>query len=162
MSKLTTMTKRTPATILVLFLSALQFPRECQCFVSSPSLSTQGNDNSNSIQPPSSIRTLPMPLPPSSPTARRMVHNIRDADFLEMTVGGERYEMVPLPDSMMDTTIFVGNLCEFCHDGDLSNIFSSVSRLQSVPACVVRRPNMASLEYAFVAFPSVEEKEVRV
>lgn len=91
-----------------------------------------------------------------------MVHNTRDADLMEMMIGGERFEMVPLPDSMMDTTIFVGNLCEFAQDEDLSNVFQTVSRLSSVPACVVRRANMASLEYAFVAFPSVEEKEVRL
>jgi hypothetical protein len=77
-------------------------------------------------------------------------------------VGGERYEMVPLPDSMMDTTLFVGNLNEFVKDDDLSNMFKAVSilRLASVPACVVRRPNMDSLEYGFVTFPTVEEKEV--
>lgn len=90
-----------------------------------------------------------------------MVHNIRDADMMEMMVGGQRFEMVPLPDSMLDTTIFVGNVCEFAHDEDLSKVFQAVSHLNSVPACVVRRANMASLEYAFVTFPSVEEKEVR-
>ena len=36
----------------------------------------------------------------------------RDADYGEILAGGERYEMVELPDSMVDTTIFVGNLCE--------------------------------------------------
>ena len=36
----------------------------------------------------------------------------RDADFGEILAGGQRYEMVELPDSMIDTTIFVGNLCE--------------------------------------------------
>ncbi|KAL3926581.1 MAG: hypothetical protein SGARI_005558, partial [Bacillariaceae sp.] len=91
-----------------------------------------------------------------------MVYNVRDADMMEMMVGGQRFEMVPLPDSMLDTTIFVGNLCEFAHDEDLSNVFQAVSRLQSVPACVVRRANMASLEYAFVTFPSVEEKEAAI
>ncbi|KAG7345342.1 RRM domain containing RNA-binding protein [Nitzschia inconspicua] len=91
-----------------------------------------------------------------------MVHNNRDADLMEMMVGGERFEMVPLPDSMMETTIFVGNVCEFAQDEDLSNIFQSVSRLRSVPACVVRRANMASMEYAFVTFPSVEEKEAAI
>ena len=43
------------------------------------------------------------------------VANLRDADLTEMMIGGIRYEMVPLPDSMMDTTIFVGNLNEFVH-----------------------------------------------
>ena len=36
----------------------------------------------------------------------------RDADFGEILAGGQRYEMVELPVSMLDTTIFVGNLCE--------------------------------------------------
>lgn len=36
----------------------------------------------------------------------------RDADYGEILAGGERYAMVELPDSMVDTTIFVGNLCE--------------------------------------------------
>ena len=77
-----------------------------------------------------------------------------------MMIGGERYEMVPLPDSMVDTTIFIGNLCEFVKDDDLSNLFQTVSSLQSVPACVARKANMNSLEYGFVTFPTVEEKEV--
>ena len=88
------------------------------------------------------------------------VSNLRDADYGELMVGGERYEMVPLPDSMVDTTVFVGNLCEFVKDDDLSNLFKSVSTLQTVPACVVRKANMNSLEYGFVTFPNVEEKEV--
>jgi hypothetical protein len=89
-----------------------------------------------------------------------MVANLRDADFVEQMIGGERFEMVPLPDSMVDTTLFVGNLNEFVHDDDLSDFFRPVTTLQSVPACVVRRPNMDSLEYGFVSFPSIEEKEV--
>ena len=36
----------------------------------------------------------------------------RDADYGEILAGGQRYEMVELPDSMVDTTLFVGNLCE--------------------------------------------------
>jgi hypothetical protein len=102
--------------------------------------------------------------PSSSSTSRTcstllQVHSHRDADYYERMVGGERYEMVPLPDSMMDTTLFVGNLNEFAKDGDLSNLFKAVS-IFSVPACVVRRPNMDSLEYGFATFPTVEEKEV--
>ena len=84
----------------------------------------------------------------------------REYDMMELMVGGQRYEMVPLPDSMMDTTLFVGNLCEFCKDEDLSNLFQSVSSLQRLPACVVRKPNYASLGYGFVTFLTVEEKEV--
>lgn len=80
--------------------------------------------------------------------------------MMEWMVGGERYEMVPLPDSMMETTLYVGNLCEFCQDGDLSLLFQTVSELQSVPACVVRKANMSSLRYGFVTFLTVQEKEV--
>lgn len=75
-------------------------------------------------------------------------------------MGGERYEMNELPDSMMDTTVFVGNLNEFVQDEDLSMLFQTVSSLQTLPACVVRKPDMSSLEYGFVSFPSVQEKEV--
>ena len=39
-------------------------------------------------------------------------YGFRDADHGEVLAGGQRYQMVELPDSMVDTTIFVGNLCE--------------------------------------------------
>lgn len=84
-----------------------------------------------------------------------------EADYADTVVGWERYSMVPLPDSMLSTTLFVGNLCEFVHDGDLSHLFQSVSVLHSLPACVARKPNAQSLQYGFVAFPTVAEKEVR-
>ena len=80
--------------------------------------------------------------------------------FDEMIAGGERYEMVPLPDKMCSTTLWVGNLCEFTTDEQLSDLFSEVSVLSSLPACVARNPNASSREYGFVTFPSVEEKEV--
>jgi hypothetical protein len=89
------------------------------------------------------------------------VSTVRDADFVEKMLGGERYEMVPLPDSMISTTLFVGNLCEFVTDDILSGLFQAVSKLQSVPACVARKPNMSSMHYGFVHFLTVEEKEVR-
>jgi len=94
----------------------------------------------------------------------RMVHNhdLQDLDMMEMLIGGQRYENVPLPDSMLDTTIFVGNLCEFAKDEDLSQQFRSVTNLISLPACVARRPNSQSLKYGFVAFPTVEEKEAAI
>lgn len=88
------------------------------------------------------------------------VSNLRDADFGEMMMGGERYEMVPLPDSMFDTTLFVGNLCEFIKDEDLDKLFRIVTNLRSVPACVARKANYDSLQYGFVTFPTVEEKEM--
>jgi len=91
-----------------------------------------------------------------------MLDNFRDPDMMEIMVGGQRYELVPLPDSMLDTTIFVGNLCEFAQDEDLSRAFQTVSILQSVPACVARRSNSQSLEYGFVTFPTVEEKKVAI
>ena len=100
-------------------------------------------------------------LPRISTTAHHL-DTLRDADSVECMVGGERYEMVPLPDSMMDTTLFVGNLNEFAQDGDLSNLFQHSSTVHSLPACVARKANYYSLEYGFVAFPTVEQKEVRM
>lgn len=75
----------------------------------------------------------------------------------------ENPSMIPLPDSMMDDTIFVGNLNEFCTDDDLSDFFSSVSSVNLyVPACVVRKQNGDSLRYGFVTFRTVQEKEEAV
>lgn len=81
-------------------------------------------------------------------------------DNLELMMGGTRYEMVELPDSMMSTTLWVGNLCEFVTDEMLGEIFQRASSLKSVPACVARKPNMESLRYGFVTFRSEQEKEV--
>jgi hypothetical protein len=113
------------------------------------------------FQTRSSFLRRPLSVSPPLITASRIfVHTEGDADMTEMLVGGERYEMIPLPDSMVDTTLFVGNLCEFVHDDDLSKLFQSVSILNSVPACVARKPDMTSREYGFVSFPSMQEKEV--
>jgi len=120
------------------------------------------NNNPHQIMKTAAQRQGPQIRPSSSQTtALQMVVTDRDPDLFEMMLGGERYEMVPLPDRMCDTTIFVGNLCEFVHDNDLSQLFQSVTNLQSVPAVVVRKPNMQSLRYGFVSFMTVEEKEVR-
>lgn len=78
---------------------------------------------------------------------------------MELMIGGARYEMVELPDSMMSTTLWVGNLCEFVTDEMLSELFQQASDLKFVPACVARKPNMESMRYGFVAFRSEEEKE---
>jgi len=86
----------------------------------------------------------------------------RDADSLEQMVGGERYSLVPMPDSMTACTVFVGNLCEFVHDEELSQLFAAGSRLTRVPAAIVRKPDTQSMQYGFVSFPSPQEKEVRV
>ncbi|KAL7533184.1 hypothetical protein ACHAWF_004374 [Thalassiosira exigua] len=80
-------------------------------------------------------------------------------DSLELMIGGARYEMVELPDSMMSTTLWVGNLCEFVTDEMLSDVFQQASSLKFVPACVARKPNMESMRYGFVTFRSEEEKE---
>lgn len=82
-------------------------------------------------------------------------------DSMELMIGGIRYEMVELPDSMMTTTLWVGNLCEFVTDEMLSEIFQQASSLKFVPACVARKPNMESMRYGFVSFRSEEETEVR-
>lgn len=81
-------------------------------------------------------------------------------DSMELMIGGTRYEMVELPDSMMSTTLWVGNLCEFVTDEMLSELFQQASSLKFVPACVARKPNMESMRYGFVTFRSEEEKEV--
>lgn len=83
----------------------------------------------------------------------------RQPDIMEEFVGGMRYEMVELPDSLVDTTIFVGNLCEFVTDEMLSAVFQQASSLNFVPACVARKPDSSSMKYGFVTFPTVEEKE---
>ena len=93
-------------------------------------------------------------------TQLQVLSNIRDADIVEMLIGGERYSLVPMPKAMKATTIFVGNICEFVQDSDLSAYFSQVSSLTSVPSCVVRKVNTQSMGYGFVSFPNVEEKEV--
>ncbi|CAB9497305.1 expressed unknown protein [Seminavis robusta] len=90
------------------------------------------------------------------------VLTVREPDLLEMMMGGERFEMVPLPDRMCSTTVFVGNFCEFVHDEDLSALFRTVSTLQSIPACVVRKANMQSLRYGFVTFLTEEETEAAI
>jgi RNA recognition motif-containing protein len=102
---------------------------------------------------------------PRSPLRTRtaLSYNTWDAfempDNLELMMGATRYEMVELPDSMMSTTLWIGNLCEFVTDEMLGEIFQQASSLKSVPACVARRPNMESLRYGFVSFRSEEEKE---
>lgn len=74
----------------------------------------------------------------------------------------EKYDMVQLPDSMVDTTMWVGNLNEFTKDGQLSDLFQQCcSGLLSVPCVVARRPNTDSLGYGFVTFPTEREAEVR-
>ena len=79
---------------------------------------------------------------------------------MERIIGGTRYEYVPIPDAMKETTLYVGNICEFAHDDDLSQLFKKVSKLRSVPACIARKVDTSSLQYGFVSFPTVEEKEV--
>jgi hypothetical protein len=99
---------------------------------------------------------------PQTPATQLQVQttNIRDADIVEMLIGGERYSLVPMPNAMKATTIFVGNICEFVQDSDLSTYFSQVSSLTSVPSCVVRKVDTQSMGYGFVSFPNVQEKEV--
>jgi hypothetical protein len=93
--------------------------------------------------------------------------NYREADYMEQTLGAKRHDtMSILPDSMLETTLFVGNLCEFVSDQDLSELFTSsntsVTFLQFVPAVVIRKPDLTSLQYGFVTFPSISEKEARI
>jgi hypothetical protein len=62
---------------------------------------------------------------------------------------------------MLSTTLFVTNLCEFVQDYELSQLFQKSSILHSLPSSVVRKPDTQSLQYGFVSFPTVAEKEVR-
>jgi len=116
------------------------------------------------VLPGRSISTNTPSLSPASSLFDRNTIRSRvardTADLVEQTVGGKRYSLVEMPDSMKSTTVFVGNLCEFVHDQDLSKYFALVSSLRSVPASVVRKPDTESLRYGFVSFPSKEEKEV--
>jgi RNA recognition motif. (a.k.a. RRM, RBD, or RNP domain) len=89
--------------------------------------------------------------------------HFREADVMEQWLGARRHDdLTILPDSMLETTLFVGNLCEFVTDQDLSRLFTQarVTFLQFVPACVMRKADLTSLQYGFVTFPSVKEKEV--
>jgi RNA recognition motif. (a.k.a. RRM, RBD, or RNP domain) len=79
----------------------------------------------------------------------------REAEVTEQLVGGIRYSMVPIPKDMLGTTLFVTNLDDFVYDNDLSAIFGGM------PACVVRKPDMTSLGYGFVAFRSSDDAQVR-
>ena len=99
---------------------------------------------------------------PSTTTSLRYTNMdaFETLDAMELLIGGSRYEMVELPDSMMSTTLWVGNLCEFVTDEMLSEVFQQASEQLFVPACVARKPNMESLKYGFVAFRSEEEKDV--
>ena len=100
----------------------------------------------------------------SNPNHSSISLDLHNIDFMDIdnsgTIYGEKYSMVELPDSLMDTTIFVGNLNDFVTDDILSDLFQQVSTLNSVPSVVARKPNSNSLNYGFVTFPSVEEKEV--
>jgi hypothetical protein len=116
--------------------------------------------NSNGMRKCSSLAPNELAVRPTGRT--KLFYYDREADGMEEMVGGVRYEMVELPDSMVDFTIFVGNLCEFVTDEMLSDVFRKGSSLNFVPACVARKPNSSSLKYGFVTFPTVEEKEVRM
>lgn len=138
---------------LLLWGVLLLFPSYCDCFVSTTVTRIDYNYNTR-------INAMSVQLRNNNNINNN--YDLQDPDMMEMFLGGQRYENVPLPDSMLDTTLFVGNLCEFAQDEDLSQKFRSVTNLQSLPACVARRPSSQSLEYGFVAFPTVEEKEAAI
>lgn len=89
--------------------------------------------------------------------------HVSSLDFMDFdeTIG-VKYSMVELPDSLMETTIFVGNLNQFVTDDVLSDLFQEASILKSLPSVVARNPNTSSRHYGFVVFPNVEEKEVAI
>jgi hypothetical protein len=86
---------------------------------------------------------------------------IHDDGVSATNVPWVKYEMAPLPDSLIDTTLFVGNLGDFVTEDTLSRLFAQVSSLQTVPSAVARTPNNYSMGYAFVTFPTSEEMEVK-
>ena len=57
---------------------------------------------------PSSTTSTSTGRIPGRSLSRRYVVTDREPDLVEMLLGGEKYELVPLPDRMIDTTIFVG------------------------------------------------------
>ena len=99
--------------------------------------------------------------PSTSCTAHREYYGGSEEDKNGFFSYAVKYEMTPLPDSLMDTTIFVGNLGDFVTEDTLSRLFATVSTLQTVPSAVARKPNNYSMGYGFVTFPTLEEKEVR-
>ena len=82
-------------------------------------------------------------------------------EIVASTMGGVRYEYLPMPNVMKATTIYVRNLCECVTEEEMSELFARVSTLSYVPACVIRKMDTTSLGYGFVSFPTIAEKEVR-
>lgn len=119
------------------------------CRVEAFSLSTWSSSLSRGRSPPSKYAPQPSLVEP--------LHLLpfREAEVTEQLVGGVRYSMVPIPKDMLKTTLFVTNLDDFVYDDDLSAVFGGM------PACVVRKPDMTSLGYGFVAFRSSEDAQVR-
>jgi RNA recognition motif-containing protein len=114
---------------------------------------------------PVSVSVLPkegFTFVPSRSYSTTLFYDDRDSDYMESFVGGMRYEMVELPDSLVETACFIGNLDEFVNDDMLSLLFSQVSTLNHIPASVARKPNASSLKYGFAIFPTVEEKEAAI
>lgn len=88
-----------------------------------------------------------------------------DADLSELVTDEERhkrYQFVPLPDSMVPTTVFVGNLCEFVTEEMLSELFQQVSRSLRPPTCIARKLDTSSKKYGFVAFQTVTEAKAAI
>ena len=123
---------------------------------------TWGFQTGPTVASPRLVCSPPTPSTTSLSYSNWDAFSIETRDSMELMIGGARYEMVELPDSMMSTTLWVGNLCEFVTDEMLSDVFQQASSLKFVPACVARKPNMESMRYGFVTFRSEEEKEVRV
>lgn len=78
-----------------------------------------------------------------------------DQDAIDIT-NFDQYDLTELPDIMVDSTVWVGNLNEFVTDNELGNLFGKYSEtsLMNVPSVIARRPNNESLRYGFVYFPT--------
>lgn len=119
-----------------------------------------------SLPPPASLpeASASASAPASAAIARsttqlQYLPSYTEPDPLQFQAGGKRYEMVPLPDSMCGTTVWIGNLCEFVTGGDLSALLSGSACPTTVPACVARNPNASSRGYGFATFPTEQMRD---
>ena len=117
-----------------------------------------------SLPPPASLPEASASAPASAAIARsttqlQYLPSYTEPDPLQFQAGGKRYEMVPLPDSMCGTTVWIGNLCEFVTGGDLSALLSGSACPTTVPACVARNPNASSRGYGFATFPTEQMRD---
>ena len=76
----------------------------------------------------------------------------------------EKFDLTHLPDAMVNSTVWVGNLNEFVTDNELGRLFAKGGGASplNVPAVVARRPNNDSLRYGVVHFHTSADAQVSV